>query len=172
MAEFISLNGQIVKGFEIKAILKQKYPNSNFVKVTKDTLLHKGFQYKIGENIDKYALRASFCACGGLYFTTFENMPQFMHYGNGYHVVDIDDNEDVFVEHGKFKAARIVLGEKILFTEASDDVIKRLLAINGVAIQYFSDKIRGSEEFASIAIKNSIYALGYCSKEIIKKHNN
>jgi hypothetical protein len=187
--------GKIIKG----RVLKQFLRGATFVKITNGSMKHHGLQLQTGLNIDKWNLSTEECSKGGLYFTTLENMFYYADYGNGYHEVSFDDNENIFIERDKFKARRITLGikkklydipEKYLdsiiaiiakdpfrlnyFPESirhNKQIIDKLIALNPLVFCYCSDEMKNNEELAIKAITLHSVTFAYCSDELKNNEN-
>ncbi len=55
---------------------------SQYVKVLRSDLTHNDYKYKVGLNKDKLPFNPTgSCKPGGLYFTTFANVMNFLDYG-------------------------------------------------------------------------------------------
>lgn len=171
MSTFNELKDTTVSGRVLKEILK-KNPGDIFVKVTNKEKNHLGFPYSIGKNTDKFPLNSKRLTKGGLHFTTFSDIANHIYYGDGYHEVTFDDDEDVFVEGyefkegNNFKARNITLGPKILFSELPTSKWIEILSTHGAAIRFCSKEIKSNEEIALAAVTNDWRALDYCSNEI------
>lgn len=92
-------------------------------KLTSNTENHNGFQYVTGLNVDtKPFSPMGKCSAGGLYFTTRSFIPEYWQYWMGNVIitmvyarsVTVPDDALVYVERQKYKANKIILGERQL----------------------------------------------------------
>jgi hypothetical protein len=204
MSCFRNLLNKVVKGKILKEILlnspikSQLDPtriiNRQFIMVTNSQYYYHKTKCNIGENETNSGWNKNV-----FYFITSDNLSQFMIFGNGYHVVDFDDNDDVYVKSDSFQTKHIIIGEKILFTDVTDidvcldmfssnnddyatyfsnrvfnneEFALKAVARSGDKLRYFSDEIRDNDNITLIAIKNDGRAFEYCSDRIRSKEDN
>lgn len=95
-----------------------------FVKLTNYCENHNGFEFKEGLNSDTKQFNPNGnCSSGGMYFIKKENIHKWIWYA--YHVrmmwwvrsVTIPDDARVYVENGKFKTNKFMLGKRKLIKE-------------------------------------------------------
>jgi hypothetical protein len=122
METFNSWNGQVVKGRDLKAL------NLKMIKITREYER----EYKVGKNTDKYKLKYTRCSKGGIYFCPYDLLYKKTRCGNGFYYVDVDDDEEIFIETGQCKARTIILSEKILFKELDIDTCKKIIMNNEI----------------------------------------
>jgi hypothetical protein len=92
--------------------------SKKLVKLTNETECHNGFQFKTGLNEDTIPFNPTGeCEPGGIYFTDIGNMPEWLEYGNKQmkycRTVTLPPDCRVYVEENKFKADKIILGERV-----------------------------------------------------------
>ena len=110
--------------FYINHISKKKYtgeefnklfPNAKLVKYVDESMIHNGFKYEYGVNVDDKDFNTN-CECcpGGLYFTNEFNMHKFKYYGKYLFEVKIPDKAKVYIESDdKAKADMIELVRRL-----------------------------------------------------------
>lgn len=108
MNVYIPFKNKIITGKELKAT------GLTFIKFTNDMMKHNGFKYKIGKNTDIYPLTYDKWDKGGLYFCSIKKFYYYLDFGNGFHIVTFDDDEEIFVEENAYKARTITLGKKYI----------------------------------------------------------
>lgn len=132
---------------------------------------HRGFQYKTGLNEDYLEFNPTGeCEPGGLYF---------VHQSQVYHVwihvytftwireVNLPENEQIWCEGWKYKAKRLILGERVAVT---DDNIHEFMGVdwsneeecmaavqrNGTSLRYVKDK---THAICMAAVRQDAFAL-------------
>jgi hypothetical protein len=158
MKQFNDLKGKLVKGRDL--------PKTIFVKVTNSEMDHHDFPLVVGENVDKHELMQKDCSEGGIYFCPFEELHRFTMYGDGFHIVQINPNEDVWVEEEKCKARTIVLSEKVLFAEMDLAMCMLLAAQNGHFINHMSAAMKNNPVVCEIAVRQNEYSIRHMSEEM------
>lgn len=97
---------------------KKKY-RKTFVKLTNGDENHNGFQYTTGLNVDMHPMDENECVPGGLYFTQISKKRKWAHYGGQcmcfIRRVEVPDDARVYAYDNKFKADKIILGERQVF---------------------------------------------------------
>lgn len=91
--------GTIIKGRELKGY--------TLCKILSEDMCMKGFQYKIGKNVDVKRLAVKGSCKAGLYFCLIKDICEYLDYGTKLAVVKVADNEDVYVDRGKFRTHRL-----------------------------------------------------------------
>ena len=168
----------------------EKYQGSKFVKLTNESENHNGYHFRTGLNVDTVAFnpRGS-CQPGGIYFCEWEKLPMWIDYGAWIMVyarfVSIPEDAQVYEEGNKFKANKLMLGErqKIAELEIWNDREYCLRAWDlGNVLVYFQTaeiclaavKRKGSvlqdvknptEEMCLAAVKQNGYALQYVQNQ-------
>ncbi len=95
-----------ISGQEFNQLTKGKI----FVKILAIDLIHRGFTYAQGLNIDTVKFNPTgSCRAGGLYFSDIENIDGYFSYGSKYSFVCIPDDARVYTEDKKYKADKIYL---------------------------------------------------------------
>lgn len=126
----------------------QKYEKYRFVKLTNYLENHNGFQFQTGLNIDSVGWNDSGeCEGGGIYFCEVGKLSRWLNYSRNsmiyYRLVTIPYDALVWVERDKFKANRIILGERhqISDLEEWNDLSYCMEAVrqNVCALEYVSE---------------------------------
>ena len=82
--------------------------------------VHYGMHYKTGLNVDIVPFKPfGACSPGGIYFSSCDNILNFLSQGTWFREVTIPENARVYAEKGKWKADRIILGERCRVTADS-----------------------------------------------------
>lgn len=104
-----------------KEEINSKVIKEIYFKVTNEEEKHYGYQYKDGLNVlDKEFEHEGSCVAGGLYFTDFLNIKNFLHFGVNLRIVKLPKHnldfkmvkDPVTKDGNKWRANMIVLGEK------------------------------------------------------------
>lgn len=161
------------------------YKGTKFYKFLFDNLVHRGFQYNLGTNIDDHEFNPKYeCSEGGLYFCDQTKCHMFWkNYGHTLGVVEIPNDARVYIEKDKFKADKIILSEVLNFKRVpvifwidmlqydgtaleyilaenqTEDVCKMAVRQNGLALQYV--RIEQTELMCMIAVQQNNYALKF-----------
>jgi hypothetical protein len=94
----------------------KQYPSTVFVKLTNETEIHNGFQFKTGMNVDTEKFDPTSECKGGIYFCELRKFTKWLNYAAticvNYRVVSIPDDAKIYIEKDKFKANKIILSEK------------------------------------------------------------
>lgn len=139
---------------------KELNPGVQFYKILSEDMIHHGFQYKLGKNVDILPFNPSgYCEPGGLYFTTFEHVFKYLSFGTKIGIIEIPDHAFVYVEDEQYKTdqfniTRIV--SILSFINQSDDMCKIAVKQNGFAIKYIKDQ---KKKYCETAVKNNGLAL-------------
>ena len=162
-SKFISQNiGKVVSGKELN-----KHCNSSnsriFKKILREDMTsnYGNFQYKIGENTDHYKLTMNKCSKGGLYFTTIDNVVEFMEYGSIIVDVKIPDTTKVFIENGKLKAQTLII-ENPIDWNTDDKICLETVKKNGIALRFVKDQ---TDKICLEAVKQDGWALEYVKNQ-------
>ena len=108
--------GTIIKGSALRG--------KQLIKILSNSLRQYNFQYKIGKNTDILPFNPrGMCLAGGLYFTTIDNIFEFLLFGNKIAYVEVDDDEDIYVVKNEFKARTLTITK---IEETFDNVILSL----------------------------------------------
>lgn len=115
--------------------------NNIFIKITNNNQNHKGFQYKIGLNIDTLPFNPTgTCNKGGLYFIEFKYAIFYRYYGDFISHAMIPNDALVYIEQNKYKTNKLILLNRYKFTDHPFWLYKKLclesVKLNGFALQY------------------------------------
>ena len=104
---------QLFSGSDFNKIFKGKI----FVKLTNKSENHNEYQFETGLNIDKLPFNPKGeCQPGGIYFCLREDLSLWLNYNSEpmFYVrsVRIPDDAEVWIEKNKFKADRVILGDR------------------------------------------------------------
>lgn len=103
--------GTIIKGKDLKGY--------TLCKILSADMNMKGFQYKTGMNEDINPLvRAGSCEVG-LYFCLVQDACKYLDYGTVLATVRIPDDEEVYVDRGKFRTHRLEIREVMSLNEVT-----------------------------------------------------
>lgn len=171
----------VITGAKLKELTNQ----TKFYKMINNHAYHYDFQYKIGKNTDINELSPiDSCTSGGLYFTTFQFLGFFMSFGNTIATVEIDDDEDIYIEQKKFKCKsftitnvrNIRLEEYKYFLctdglllkhmsshEKTPEICEIAVCSNGAALQYVPHWLQ-TDEILEMAVKSSGFAIYFVQK--------
>src|SRR5579872_3779422 len=127
MSTETSFVGRVLTGTEFN----QLYQDVSFVKLTNNRELHCGLQYQDGYNVDRLGFdHKEPCSQGGMYFVQKKDAGKWIRYnildikddgGLRQYIqremkyirkVTIPDNAQVYVEEGKFKTDKFILGPR------------------------------------------------------------
>lgn len=146
-----------------------------YYKLTNSDECHHGFQYKTGLNIDTIPFNPTGqCSPGGLYFASEVQLINHMAWGLGtakyIRKVTFPDDARIYVEDGKYKADKIILDERNIFTHDpnnymnynSDEVCKIAVAHNGLLLKYVPNQ---TDEICKIAVAQHGCALQFVKKQ-------
>jgi hypothetical protein len=148
-----------IKGRDLKSLGLQ------WVAVTNEKMMHNGEQYKIGKNKAANGFTYDGHKHTGFYFWPLNKMGDSTCNGDGYHEVSFDDDENIYIRFDKCKAGKIVLGEKILFNDLSDEICKNIISYDGRSIKHMSDKRKNDPEICKIAAVQNGLSIEYMSEE-------
>ena len=141
------------------------------VKLTNGLENHNGYQFQTGLNVDSIPFNPKGeCRAGGIYFCSFEKLPLWLDYDIKpmiyARLVTIPHDALVWVELDKFKADRLILGQrqKICDLEEWKDSSYCLEAVkqNGQVLEYV---IQQTEELCLLAVKTNALALQYVKEQ-------
>ncbi len=85
---------------------------SKYVKILNESMIHKGFKYQLGLNVDTKPFDPSgSCRPGGLYFTNLTNFYKFLGYGTLIADVEVPEGTEIYAdpEGDKWKAHSIII---------------------------------------------------------------
>ena len=95
----------------------QQYGGKKFVKLTNRVENHNGYQFQTGLNVDSIPFNPKGqCRPGGIYFCLLEKIHLWLNYDIKSMIyarlVTIPDDARIYIETDKFKADRLILGER------------------------------------------------------------
>lgn len=93
--------GTMIKGKDLKDMV--------LCKVLSEDMNMRDFQYKMGENVDTIPLATEGSCKVGLYFTTIDKISWYLDYGTKLAIVEIPEEEPVYVDENKFRTHRLVI---------------------------------------------------------------
>jgi hypothetical protein len=139
----------------------EQYKDYKFVKLTIETENHNNFQFHQGLNIDHVKFNpVGSCSPGGIYFTDYDKYIQWLtYYGQKMcwmRDVCIPTDAHIYVEVDKFKADKIILGERKLIDWSDDKFCKLAVQQDGDALQYVNIQ---SDEICKLAVQKKGFAL-------------
>ena len=102
--------GSIIKGKDLKGEI--------LCKVISEDMVMRGFQYKMGMNEDVKPLAISGSCEAGLHFCLIKDVYRYLSYGSKLALVSIPDDEDVYVDIGKFRTHKLGIKKIMQFSEA------------------------------------------------------
>lgn len=103
--------GTMIKGKDLRGY--------TLCKVLSEDMNMRGFQYKIGMNTDITPFAMEESCRAGLHFCLVQDVCKYLGYGTKLAVVGIPDEEDVYVDRGKFRTHRLEIREVMPFGEVS-----------------------------------------------------
>ena len=106
--------------------------NTKYFKILNKDRNHNGFQYKIGLNVlpqGEFA-RTGSCVPGGFYYTTIENILEFIDYGIDLFEVTIPEDAQIRKISNKWRTDKIILGNHYSLFDISTYVMLKEKGIN------------------------------------------
>ena len=160
-----SLIGTVLSG----ADFKKRFADKKFVKLTKRTENHNGFRFTTGLNTDTVAFNPSDeCQPGGIYFCELEKIGQWVQYDQthcvNYRMIEFPDDARVYVEEDKFKADKLILGEKKDIW-SDEKICELIVSRNGRMLKYVKEP---TEKICELAVSQYGLALQYVKKQTEK----
>ncbi len=155
---------QLLNGEKFNELFK-----GHFIKLTNSDEIHHKYQFKTGLNIDDIPFYPNgSCHPGGIYFCDENDLILWLYYSEiigpmfYFRSVIIPDNAQVWVEHNKFKADQLILGERLEIGELKiwQNTEHNLYAckLNGMALKYIKNQ---TPEMCLIAVQQNGNALQY-----------
>lgn len=147
-----------------------------FLKILNKDLVHNGFQYREGLNVDSLPFNPTgSCKEGGLYFSDEKHITKFLNCGTKIAIVTLPDDAKVYADPvgDKWKADKIILSDIVLIEESNlwiDPVFCKLaVSQDGLVLRYVQTKTEENagriQEICKIAIIHNWYALKYVPTE-------
>ena len=150
-------------------------PAKTYIKFLRSDHTHHGLTYKVGLNIDPLPFVGSgACQAGGIYFTEFNWMGKWTHYGTRFAIVKIPDDARVYKEPcgTKLKADKIEIVDIVdmegnphwMQTLLDNDPVKILEVVTscGKALKYVTDQ---TLEICLAAVTNYGFSLMYVKEQ-------
>lgn len=91
--------GTVIKGKDLKGYI--------LCKILSDSLVMRGFQYRMGMNEDVNQLAVNESHGTGLHFCLAKDICNYIYYGNKLAIISIPEEEDVYVETDQFRTHRL-----------------------------------------------------------------
>ena len=135
-----------------------------FYKFLFNNLVHRGFEYELGLNIDIKPFNPhGKCSEGGMYFCDETACHLFWHeYGQKIGTVRIPNDARVYIEKDKFKTDKLVLIDIIDFKNMSDDFWINMLDKEGLVFRFIKHQ---TEELCKIAVRQNCLALEFVENQ-------
>jgi hypothetical protein len=160
------MEGKVLSGREFNSIFKGRM----FVKLTNDKEVHNGFKYETGLNVDNVPFNPTGeCKAGGIYFCELEMVGVWLKYRGMQMVylrnVDVPNEANVYVENYKYKADRLILGQRELICDVIGQQ-KCMIAIEkgSLSLQHV-DKQMQTEIICLLAVKRDGMSLKYVQEQ-------
>ena len=141
---------------------KKKY-GTVFYKILREDLTHHDFTFKEGINIDTNKFNPfGSCSKGGIYFTNYENIYDYLDYGINVCSVNILDDSLVYVEDKKFKADKIdiqnicLISDSVLFSNKTELEYMNIVNKNGLLLKYIKNQTKKICKAAVIQNENAL----------------
>ena len=147
----------------------EKYVGQKFVKLTNKEEKHNGYEFKSGLNVDTVPFDPQgSCRAGGIYFCELGKLSKWLEYGyqRMYYarVVSIPDDAQVYEEEDKWKADKLVLGERRTIAELEiwkdREYCMAAVKLNGNILEYVQ-----TPEVCLEAVKRNGIALGFVKNQ-------
>lgn len=108
---FSNKTGTVIKGKELKGC--------KLCKVLSEKMKMKGFQYQIGLNEDINPLETQGTCETGLHFILLENVLDFLNFGTKLAIINVSDNEDIYVDGNTFRSHKLTIEKVMSFSEVN-----------------------------------------------------
>jgi hypothetical protein len=154
------LNGERKCDKDLYSMEQATKPSTPYVKILREDMIHRGFQYTMGINVDRKSFNPiGMCKFGGLYFCTRANDPLFA--GHGRLIVDVvlPPNEPVYEEIDKLKARCIVLSNPRPWEEVFSEFEKQVaVCVNPSCIAFL---LHPSLTVQNIAVEEDAHVIQF-----------
>lgn len=104
-------SGTIIKGKNLKGVI--------LCEVLPDDMEINEHTYQMGENIDKIPLNVNVLSGAGLFCYHIKHIFEYLDWGNHLAIIEIPDDEDVYVDDDKFRTHRLIVKEIMSLKEIS-----------------------------------------------------
>lgn len=141
-----------------------------YVKIIREDMIHRGFKYRLGINIDHRPFNPiGHCKFGGLYFCRRSHAPLFAAHGRLIVDVVLPPNENVHDEIDKQKAKCIVISNPRRWEDEFSEWEKQMAVINNPAsIVFLSNPSLSVQKLAVTEDAHAIQFISRPSEEIQK----
>ena len=102
--------GIIIKGKDLKWEI--------LCKVISEDMAMRGYRYEMGMNVDVNPMVTEGSCEAGLHFCLVEDIHRYFPYGSKLALINIPDDEDVYVDDNKFRTHRLVIKKIMQLDEA------------------------------------------------------
>ena len=140
-----------------------------YVKLTNESCIHNGFEFKEGLNVDTLAFNpVKECLPGGLYFCRYKDFSKWIDYKENDIMkymwdVEIPEGEKVVDLGDKLKAHKIILSNKRSIWDDNELCLEAVKQY-GRALEYVKEEFQ-TEDVCLEAVKQNGYALEYVKAE-------
>ena len=139
------------------------YSGTKFYKFLNDDLVHHGFKFELGLNVDHIPFNPDKCTAGGLYFCEESKCySYFSGYGKKLGRVSIPNDARVFVEENKFKADKLILESIIDFADIPDSFWIIIVEQNANALRYVKNQ---TEQMCCVAVNQNPLTLQFVKEQ-------
>jgi hypothetical protein len=141
--------------------------NKEYYKILAEDLTHNGFIYKIGENKDIHEFNTNECSAGGLYFTDYENLHEYIEFGTKMAKIKLYPDSQVSEEEKKYKTDKFEILE---ITDIPEEIYMNAVITNTdeYFLEFVLEELR-DKEICLEAVKSYGYALMFVPKELRDK---
>jgi hypothetical protein len=151
-----SYTGKFIKGHVLKSIIYNGKPHI-FVTVTDSLMRNNGVECANGKN--------EINGKEWHYFAIIECLSMCAMYGN------FDDDEDIFIDECFYYTKRMVLSEKILFTDMPIPLCIDLMNYDGSMIEFMSDEMKDNYDVCMAAATNWGASIDNMSENMKNNHD-
>lgn len=102
--------GIIIKGKDLKGEI--------LCKVISEDMVMRGYRYEMGMNVDVKSMDTKGSCKAGLHFCLVEDIHRYFPYGSKLALINIPDDEDVYVDDNIFRTHRLVIKKIMQLDEA------------------------------------------------------
>lgn len=140
------------------------YKGIKLYKFLNNDLIHFGFRYEIGLNIDSLPFNPNGeCSEGGLYFCEESKCYHFWQtFGKKIATIEIPDDARIYVEKNKFKTNKLVITDITNFFKVPDDFWIMIIKDDGFALQYVKEQ---TDEICKLAVQQHGGVLVYVKEQ-------
>jgi hypothetical protein len=156
--------GTTVSGAQFNKYIKEA--KIQLYKLTVESEIHNGFQFRTGLNIDTVRFNPTGCCCpGGIYFCEFSEIVKWLVYNDKvciyYRPVTIPDSALVYIEEDKFKADQLVLGDRHRIWD-DEKICEMAVRHQPFHLQYVLNQ---TDKLCELAIRGNAWAIQYVRKQ-------